>query len=232
MVIKRHGHSFIEIETNNWSILIDPFIKGNTDCDVNIEQIIQRPIAAICLTHGHSDHLGDTPQIAKATGCTVICEFGLAHYLTKELGLEKVIPCSIGGTIRQSEFSVKFVTAIHGNGIQSNNNPYKNAPAGLIIKTEGKTIYHAGDTALTLDMQLIGMLEQVELACLPIGDTFTMGVEDAVVATTFIKPKQVMPIHYNTRPVIKADTHHFAQRINEKTSSKPLIPAPWEPITL
>ena len=212
MKVSYHGHSVVKIETEGKTILIDPFINGNGLTDLKEEE--QNP-DVILLTHGHNDHVGDTVSIAKRSGALVVAPNELANYLGWQ-GLN-VHPMHIGGA-RQFDFGkVKFTQAFHGSSYVTENNEiiYTGMPGGILFTAEGKTIYHAGDTALFSDMKLIGERNPVDVLFVPIGDNFTMGIEDAAYAVSLIKPKIVVPIHYNTFPPIEVDPNEFAALVQD-----------------
>lgn len=210
MKISYHGHSVVKIEIEGKTILIDPFINGNDLTDLKVEE--QKP-DVILLTHGHNDHVGDTVEIAKASDALVVAPNELAVYLGWQ-GLN-THPMHIGGA-RQFDFGkVKFTQAFHGSSYITADNEiiYTGMPAGILFTAEGKTIYHAGDTALFSDMKLIGERHPVDVLFIPIGDNFTMGPEDAAYAVSLIKPKIVVPVHYNTFPPIEVDPQKFADLV-------------------
>lgn len=210
MKISYHGHSVVKIETNGKTILIDPFINGNELTDLVVAE--QKP-DAILLTHGHNDHVGDTVEIAKASGALVVAPNELANYLGWQGA--SVHPMHIGGA-REFDFGkVKYTQAFHGSSYVTENNDiiYTGMPGGILFTAEGLTIYHAGDTALFGDMELIGKRHPIDVAFLPIGDNFTMGPEDAAYAVSLLKPKVVVPIHYDTFPPIKQDPQVFADLV-------------------
>ncbi|MGA4517493.1 metal-dependent hydrolase [Solibacillus silvestris] len=212
MQISFHGHSVVKIVTNGTTILIDPFINGNGQTDLKVEN--EKP-DVILLTHGHNDHVGDTVQLAKAHDALVVAPNELADYLGWQ-GC-KVHNMHIGGA-RQFEFGkVKFTQAFHGSSYVTENNEiiYTGMPAGILFTAEGKTIYHAGDTALFGDMELIGKRHPIDIAFLPIGDNFTMGPEDAAYAVSLLKPKIVVPVHYNTFPPIEQNPADFANLVED-----------------
>ncbi|WP_079515050.1 metal-dependent hydrolase [Rossellomorea marisflavi] len=210
MKISYHGHSVVKFETNGKTILVDPFINGNEYTDLNADDV---KADVIILTHGHNDHVGDTVAIAKRNDSLVIAPNELANYLGLQ-GLN-THPMSIGGA-REFDFGkVKFTQAFHSSSYTTEDNEiiYTGMPAGFLLMAEGKTIYHAGDTGLFSDMKLIGERHPIDLAFLPIGDNFTMGPEDAALAATFLKAKEVVPVHYDTFPPIKQDPHKFVEML-------------------
>lgn len=212
MKISYHGHSVVKFETNGKTILVDPFINGNEYTDLNADDV---KADVIILTHGHNDHVGDTVAIAKRNDSLVIAPNELANYLGLQ-GLN-THPMSIGGA-REFDFGkVKFTQAFHSSSYTTEDNEiiYTGMPAGFLLMAEGKTIYHAGDTGLFSDMKLIGERHPIDLAFLPIGDNFTMGPEDAALAATFLKAKEVVPVHYDTFPPIKQDPHKFVEMLED-----------------
>ncbi|USK32889.1 metal-dependent hydrolase [Bacillus sp. F19] len=214
MKVSYHGHSVVKIQTDKHTIVIDPFINGNGQTDLKVEDL---KVDVILLTHGHNDHVGDTIQLAKQNNALVVAPFELATYLGWK-GLN-VHPMHIGGSHKFEFGTVKLTQAFHGSSYEEEEQKiiYTGMPAGILFKKEGKTVYHAGDTALYSDMKLLGEFEDIDLAFLPIGDNFTMGPEDAAIAAKWIKAKTVVPIHYNTFPVIEQDPKEFVSRLSGKT---------------
>ncbi|MGE7622714.1 metal-dependent hydrolase [Viridibacillus sp. NPDC096237] len=211
MKISYHGHSIVKIQVNGYAILFDPFINGNKLTDLNVED--QKP-DVILLTHGHNDHVGDTVEIAKASNALVVAPDELANYLSWQ-GV-RTHPLHIGGSHAFDFGKVKLTQAFHGSSYTTEKREiiYTGMPAGILFFADGKTVYHAGDTALFSDMKLIGERHPIDVAFLPIGDNFTMGPEDAAYAVALLKPKVVVPVHYNTFPVIEQDPHDFAEMIS------------------
>jgi len=210
MKISYHGHAIVKIKTDGKEILIDPFITGNPLTDLQVER--EAP-DVIVLTHGHGDHLGDTVELAKKKNALVIAINELAEYLGRK-GL-KTHGINIGGSYRFDFGTVKLTQAFHSNSIVEEDGTivYLGMPAGVLLTIKGKTIYHAGDTALFSDMKLIGERHPIDLAFLPIGDNFTMGPEDAAYAAKLLNAKTVVPIHYNTFPVIQQDPEAFVAKL-------------------
>jgi L-ascorbate metabolism protein UlaG (beta-lactamase superfamily) len=213
MKVSYHGHSVVKIQTDKHTIVIDPFINGNGQTDLKVEDL---KVDVILLTHGHNDHVGDTIQLAKQNNALVVAPFELATYLGWK-GLN-VHPMHIGGSHKFEFGTVKLTQAFHGSSYEEEEQKiiYTGMPAGILFKKEGKTVYHAGDTALYSDMKLLGEFEDIDLAFLPIGDNFTMGPEDAAIAAKWIKAKTVVPMHYNTFPVIEQNPKEFVSRLSGK----------------
>ncbi|HEX9782920.1 MAG TPA: metal-dependent hydrolase [Opitutaceae bacterium] len=207
MKITYLAHSCIHIETGKHKLLIDPFISGNALAPVKANDI---DCNYILLTHGHDDHVGDAADIARRTGATIIANYEIATYF----GAHGLATHGMyhGGKWDFPFGRVKMVIAHHGSGYSDGNGPliYMGNPAGFVLTLEGRNIYHAGDTCVFLDMELIARMNPLELAFLPIGDNFTMGLEEATEALRLLRPKKVVPVHYDTWDLIKADTAAFA----------------------
>lgn len=223
MKITYHGHSCFEVEGAKGKVIIDPFLSGNPQADIKPEDV---KVDAVLLTHGHGDHLGDAIEIAKQNNAPVISVFELAGYCQS-----KGAPAHgmhLGGAHEFNFGRVKLTLAFHGSAVEENGNLiYAGNPAGILLTMDGKTFYHAGDTALFGDMKLIGELNQIDAAALPIGDNFTMGPEDAVLAAQWLKTNKVIPIHFNTFPVIQQDPHAFAAKL-QQTGIKGIVLEPGE----
>jgi L-ascorbate metabolism protein UlaG (beta-lactamase superfamily) len=196
------GHSAVRVEGSGTSILIDPFLSGNPAAKVAADRI---SCDYVIVTHAHGDHLGDTLAIATRTGATVISSFEIATWAERH-GLS-AHGMNVGGAHDFPFGRVRMTIAHHTSSFPDGS--YGGTPAGVVLTIDGKKIHHAGDTALTHDMSFAGD-EGLDLALLPIGDNFTMGVEDALRALDFLRPKAVVPIHYGTWPIIAADVTRFA----------------------
>lgn len=221
MRIIYHGHSFLEIISGDYVILIDPFISGNPVCDIKKEDI--KKCNYIILTHGHGDHYGDTDFLAKKFDATVLAIYELAIYVANK-GI-KTHELNIGGGFNFPFGRIKLTPAYHSSSTTEGS--YAGDPAGILLYAEGKTIYHAGDTSLFEDMKIIGETNKVDLAFLPIGDNYTMGIDDAVKAAEYIKGEAIIPMHYNTFELIKADEKEFCRKV-ESIGKKCFILRPGE----
>jgi L-ascorbate metabolism protein UlaG (beta-lactamase superfamily) len=199
MKVTYYGHSSFELETGGKKLLFDPFISHNPlakNIDVNglnPDYILQ--------SHGHGDHIADLETIQKNSGATVICIAEIAGWLGNK-GIESAHAMNIGGGYNFDFGRVKMVYALHSSSMPDGT--YGGNPAGFLLTIEGKKIYYAGDTALTLDMKLLAD-EKLDWAFLPIGDNYTMGADDAIKASSFINCKNIIGMHYDTFPVIKID---------------------------
>lgn len=200
------SHSAFLLDDGEHQLIIDPFITGNPTSPVKTDEINAKYIA---LTHGHGDHLGDAVQLAKNNNALVIAVNELANYVSSQDASAHNM--HIGGAHQFPFGKLKFTIAHHGSS--NDDGTYMGEPAGIVVNMGGTTIYHTGDTGLFLDMQLIGTLNQIDVLLVPIGDNFTMGINDALKAVEFVNPGITIPMHYNTFPVIEADPHDFKTKV-------------------
>lgn len=224
MIFRFLGQSGFFVQIGEHELLIDPFLTGN---DLAVDKPDDFSPPYILLTHGHADHYGDTEEIAKRSGATVVSSFEIAEYLSqKEISAHGMNP---GGSFAFPFGKLKFTPAWHSNSLPDGT--YGGMPMGLTLEAEGKRVYHAGDTALFSDMTLIAR-GGLDLAFLPIGDNFTMGPTDALEAVKLLQPKQVVPVHYNTFPVIEQDAEAFRTMVENETDAEVVVLKPGERLEL
>ncbi|RMD51218.1 MAG: metal-dependent hydrolase [Ignavibacteria bacterium] len=208
MKLRYFSHSAFQLTTDAGKrILIDPFFTGNPTSPVKAEDI---DAEYIILTHAHGDHLGDAFSIADRCKSTFICVNELANYCAEKGYTAHNM--HIGGGYNFDFGRVKFTIAHHGS--QTPDGLYAGEPAGVVISADGKNVYHCGDTGLFYDMKLIGEMTPLDYMLVPIGDNFTMGIDDAVKAVELANPVTAIPMHYNTFPVIEADPNQFKQKLD------------------
>jgi len=209
MKLKYFSHSAFQITADNGKvILIDPFLDNNPTSPVKSDEV---KADYIITTHGHGDHIGDAFKIAKRCGSTFICVDELANYYMGK-GF-KAHSMHIGGGHNFDFGKVKFAIAHHGS--MTNDGYYGGEPSGVILTIGGKVVYHTGDTGLFYDMKLIGEINNIDYMLLPIGDNYTMGIDDAVKAVELANPKVAIPMHYNTFPIIAADPNEFKDKVKK-----------------
>ncbi len=195
------GHSCFSIEINEITILIDPFISGNGLA--NHIDIASLKADFILLTHAHQDHVLDVEVIAERTKAVIISNYEIAmYYGAKDLNVNAL---NHGGTFKSDAFLAKYVNAIHTSSFADGT--YGGEPGGFVISSKDKNLYVAGDTAVTMDMKLIPMSLKLDAAIFPIGDTFTMGVEDAIIASDLVECSKIIGCHFNTFPPIEMDVN-------------------------
>lgn len=216
-----HGHATCSILTDDGTrLVIDPYFEGNPLCPTALAEVEADYVLA---THGHGDHIGDLIPLATRTGATVIATHELVNWAASQ-GVEKHHGMSIGGTHGFPFGRVKLTAALHGTRNEGEGgDAFPTMPAGIVLDLgTGQRLYHAGDTALLTDMQLLR--GQVDIALLPIGDNYTMGPADAVRAIEFIEPRVVVPIHYDTFPIIEQDANTFRRLVGDRATVEVLAP--------
>ena len=217
MNITFYGHACFGIEVNGTHILVDPFISGNPLAShINIENI---KADYILVTHAHQDHVLDVDAIAQRTGATIVSNYEIyMHYTAKEL---KAHPLNHGGTFKTKTFSAKYVNAVHTSSFADGS--YGGQPGGFVITAGEKSLYIAGDTAVTMDMKLIPMTTKLTASIFPIGDNFTMGVEDAIIASDLVACNKVIGCHFNTFPPIQIDVEDAKNQFSAKNKELTIL---------
>ena len=205
------GHACVALTDGSHHLIIDPFLTGNEKAGAKPDDI---KADYVLISHGHGDHVGDGIAIAKRNNATVIANYELANLCAAE-GCN-IHPMHIGGGYDFDFGRVKLTIAHHGGGYGEDASRYTGPPVGFLVTIGGRTVYHPGDTGLFYDMKLIGEMHTIDLAFLPIGDNFTMGIDDAVKAVEFLNPGKVVPMHYDTFPVIAADPEEFRKRVGDR----------------
>ncbi|WP_027007961.1 metal-dependent hydrolase [Conexibacter woesei] len=212
------GHAAFSIEHDGRTVLIDPFLTGNPKAAAKADEVAAD---AIFLTHGHGDHLGDTVDIAKRTGATVVAIVELADELSKSV--DNVKDPNIGGTVDLGWVSVRLTPAWHTGTSPSGT---ASTPAGLVIEIGGKRIYHLGDTGLFSDLALPSKRGHIDVAIVPIGGHYTMDRFDAVVAADFLKADQIIPCHYDTFPPIETDAEAYKKDVQDAGYAEVIVLEP------
>jgi len=221
------GHAGFLIEGSK-RIVIDPFLTGNSTAKHKPEDI---NADLIMVSHGHGDHFGDTLSIAKQSGGTVVSVHELAVFCSSK-GVD-AHGMHIGGSHIFDGVKIKLTPAWHGSGYgEKSPLEYLGTPCGFVFNLDGQTIYHSGDTGLFGDMELIGRLNKIDIAMIPIGDNYTMGPEDALEAVKMLKPGLVIPMHYNTFPLIEQDPYKFKLDVEKDTKSKVAVMNPGESLEI
>jgi L-ascorbate metabolism protein UlaG (beta-lactamase superfamily) len=200
MKVTYYGHSCFAAQVANKTLLFDPFITGNELAKaIDVDKV---PADYILISHGHADHMADAAEIAKRTGATIVSNYEVTVWFGKQ-GVAKTHPLNHGGGWHFDFGRVKFVNAVHSSSLPDGT--YGGNPGGFVVESDEGNFYYSGDTALTMDMQLIGESTPLRFAALCIGDNFTMGIDDAIRAAQYVRCNEVLGLHYNTFPTIQID---------------------------
>ena len=208
MQITYQGHSCFILSSGDKSVIIDPFLADNPFAKIKPKDV---KVDAVLVTHGHEDHLGDAVEIAKNNDAPIIAPNELANYC-KDKGA-KGHNMNIGGVYDFPFATIKLTIAYHSSS--TTDTGAVGNPCGFLVKMDGKCVFHAGDTGLFSDMSLIGEINRIDCALLPIGDNFTMGISDAIIAAKLLKPALTVPMHFNTSKLIEQDPGEFIKGLSE-----------------
>ena len=211
------GHASWLIEAGDHRVLLDPFLTDNPSATAKPEDL--DPISHILISHGHFDHVADAAAIANRNDATIVAIFEIAQWFTNKQSVKSTIGMNRGGSVQLPFGTAKMIPALHSSDLPDGS--YGGNPAGYVLSIDGKRIYFACDTAIFSDMKLYA--HGVDVAVLPIGDLFTMGIEDSLAATKLIEPTTVIPAHYNTWPPIEQDAGKWAERISVETNAQPRV---------
>jgi L-ascorbate metabolism protein UlaG (beta-lactamase superfamily) len=207
MKFSYYGHSCFGVEIAGRHLLFDPFISGNPLASaIDVTAV---PADYLLISHGHEDHIADAVAIAKRTGATVVSNFEICTWLGRQ-GVERTHPMNHGGTSTFDIGRVKYVNAVHSSMLPDGSNGGN--PGGFVVGTVEGRFYYAGDSALTMDMKLVGLGTPLRFAVLPVGDTFTMGVDDAIQAAELVNCREIVGVHFNTFPPIQIDRAAAVER--------------------
>ena len=226
------GHSAILLEINNLVVAIDPWLKGNPSCPAHLQD--PSKIDLIILSHGHSDHAGDAVRLANQYKCKVVAGFELGNLLVAEgVPAEQIIGMNPGGCINFHDIKVCLTRSFHSSSFETSKNgtQYAGVACGIVVKTEKFCLFHAGDTCIFSDLKLIGEIYRPNVACLPIGDVYTMGAYDGAVAASWLKCERAIPIHYQTFPALTGTAEEFAIACEELGVSS-LIMSPGQEVAI
>lgn len=219
-----NGHACVTIEDGGFRVIVDPWLSGNPVAKLKPNQV---NVNAVLVTHGHFDHMTDALAIAKQCDAPIIGTAELAGFF--EAQGAKTHGMHIGGSHEFPFGWIKLTQAWHGSAVTTDQGTiYTGSPCGFLVKLGDKLIYHAGDTGLFSDMKLIGSMNKIDLALLPIGDNYVMGPDDAAVAAEYVAAKITVPMHYNTFPLIEQNPARFKDLVENKQSSSVVILEPGD----
>ena len=219
-----YGHAAFLLDDGTNRVLVDPFLTGNPTASIAANEVA---CDFILLTHAHGDHLGDAPSIAARTGGAIVAIPEVISVCEGQACAEiKSHPMNIGGSLDLPFGKVRMTFAQHSAGVAGG------IACGFVIYIGGKVVYYSGDTALFSDMQLIGRKDAIDYAVLPIGDNYTMGLEDAAMAAQWLNASHVIPIHYDTWPIIAQEVNHYKEVTEAMTRAAVCIVAPGETLEL
>ena len=222
--IKYLGHSAFQFTVADKQILVDPFLSQSPWYKGDLSEF--KP-EHIFVTHAHADHLGDAIELSKKTGATIHTIFELANYCAKKGA--KVNGVNIGGRLEFEWGIVTFMTAAHSS--TTPDGQYAGVASSIMFRFQDKRVFHAGDTGLTADLKMIGDVYKPDIALLPVGGCYTMGIKEAVHAAKWLRAKQVIPMHYNTFPPISVDINDFRTLLESESLIKPVILNPGETVS-
>ena len=220
------GHASWLIETTEHRILLDPFLTDNPAATASPADF--QDVNHVLISHGHFDHISDAAEITNASDATLIANFEIAQWFASNHDVQSTLGMNIGGTVAAPFGSIKMIPALHSSQLPDGS--YGGEASGFLLQIEGKRIYFACDTALFSDMKLYA--QGVDVAVLPIGDLYTMGIEDSVAATKLIEAKRVLPAHFGTWPPIEQNAHEWANRIRQETEAEPTVLSVGESLTI
>jgi len=219
MKITYYGHSCFGIETMGKHLLFDPFIRPNALAkDIDIDSI---PADYVLISHGHEDHVADALHILQRTGATLISNYEIVSWYAKQ-GIANKHSMNTGGSWNFDFGKVKFVHAVHSSSFQDGS--YAGSPGGFLIETSEGNFYYSGDTALTYDMKLIGEYKKIDFAFLCIGSNYTMSLDNAIIASDYIRCDRIIGMHYDTFPAIRIDHQEALDKFSRAGKELTLMP--------